>query len=99
MKISEQFKLRKATPKVQVQCPNCKGYKTMGDSKKSHTMMMGSAFFFLGVILNLFFLVIIGIPLMAVGFIIMAIAHNLMKEDGSMECRNCKFKFRADVMH
>ena len=98
MNISEEFKLKKAVPKVQVQCPNCKGYKTIGDSKKYHTMAMGGVLFLFGVIFNLFLMLFLGIPFMLVGFIIMAIAQNTMKDDGSMECRNCKFKFKTGTV-
>jgi hypothetical protein len=98
MNISEEFKLKKAVPKVQVQCSNCKGYKTISDSRKYHTMAMGGVLFLFGVILNLFLMLILGIPLMIVGFIIMLIAQNTMKDDGSMECRNCKSKFKTGVI-
>lgn len=96
MNFKEDFKLKKAVTLPQIQCLNCKGYKTISDSKKQHSLATGGVFFFLGILFNLFFILIIGIPLVVIGIIIMLIVNNTMTDDGSMKCRTCHFQFKTN---
>lgn len=83
------------TPKEQVKCPSCGSYKTMPFSPKSISRTGGIAGIILGIILTMFFLWIIGVPLIAIG-LLMLLSSFTVKETGVMKCNGCGFEFKKE---
>ena len=81
------------SPKEQIKCPSCGSYKTMPYSAKSVSKIGGIGGILIGFIMTMFFLWIIGIPMIVVG-IIMLLSSFTVKETGAMKCNACGFEFK-----
>lgn len=81
----------------QIKCPNCGSFKTSPNSNRIKLAGAGGVLAFLGGILSLFFLWIVGIPMLLVGFLLIAVS-SFMSDTGEMSCGNCNFRFKEETM-
>lgn len=72
-----------------VKCPNCHSFDVTRNSPRVNAMRVALVLIVFGVVLSF---ILVGIPLLIIGVILFCVTP-YFKEDGKLQCKNCKNNF------
>lgn len=91
--------MRAKKKKSQIQCPQCKGFKTRSISTRTRLATGAAALIIIGCFFCMLIIgLIIGIPLIGIG-ILMLISCIFIKDNGQTLCDTCGFKFDKNALN
>ena len=85
--------MEKGKTSKQVQCPQCKSFKTQSISVRSRVGLVGVIFIFAGLVWAITIVgLVFTIPFLAIGVPILVVSF-FIRETGEMKCKACEYRF------